>query len=151
MILLDANVLMYALGRPSPLRDPCRDILAAASAPSASVINADVEALQEILHVADRRGDRARGVAAVRSLREMFHEPVVLTGPDIDRAAALMDEYPCLSARDAIHAAVALNHEADAFVSADKAFQDIRELPWTDPIEFAKRLGGEARLGGDAT
>jgi len=141
MILLDTNVLIYAEGREHPHRDACTALIAA-SAKAELAANVDVETLQELLHVYDKRGERNRGLAVIARLRTIFHNPVPITALDIDRAAELLSRHQSLAARDAIHAAVALNRDAEAFVSADKAFATVEGLNSVDPVTFAKQLLG---------
>jgi len=53
--LLDANVVIYALGVPHPYRDPCQWILRALDSDDHDYVM-DAEVLQEVLYVFDRRG-----------------------------------------------------------------------------------------------
>ena len=55
MKLLDANVVIYALGVPHPYRDPCQWILRALDSDDHDYVM-DAEVLQEVLYVFDRRG-----------------------------------------------------------------------------------------------
>jgi len=45
----------------------------------------------------------------------------------------LPSDNPLLGAFDSVLAAVALNRQAEALVSADRAFGSVRTLPWIDP------------------
>ena len=56
MIVLDTTVLVYAKGAEHPLRDPCRQLVAAI-AEGALQATTSVEVIQELVHVrACRRG-----------------------------------------------------------------------------------------------
>ncbi|RMH19390.1 MAG: PIN domain-containing protein [Acidobacteria bacterium] len=61
--------------------------------------------------------------------------PVVLpiTASHLDKTRRLMDLYPSLSARDALHAAVALHSEAAAISSYDRDFDQLAELRRIEP------------------
>jgi len=141
VILLDTNVLIHAFGRPRSHKQPCLDILAAVPALEEQV-NVDVEVLQEVLHVYVLRRQRSDGVTVTRDARLIFHNPLPVSAVDVDLACDLILGHPALQARDALHAAVALNREARAFITADKAFKEIEGLNPIDPAAFAKQLLG---------
>lgn len=61
MKLIDTNIIMYALGRPHPLREKCRNILAGIVNNDVDG-NIDVEVLQELLYVYSSRGEREKGL-----------------------------------------------------------------------------------------
>ena len=48
----------------------------------------------------------------------------------------MLEAYPQLEPRDAIHAAVVLNHGLEAIISADRAFDEITEIKRLDPLEL---------------
>jgi hypothetical protein len=137
--LYDTLVFVYAVGRPHPYRDPCRRIVELASEGSLRG-EASVELVQEFLHVRYRRtGDRAaavresRWVAAIGTLH-----PVTID--DMRSALTLFETVDGLSARDAVHAATALNRGIDAIVTADTAFDGVRSLQRIDPADAARLL-----------
>jgi predicted nucleic acid-binding protein len=53
MIVFDTTVLVYAKGADHPLRDPCRQLIAAAERRIEATTT--VEAIQEFVHVRSRR------------------------------------------------------------------------------------------------
>jgi predicted nucleic acid-binding protein len=59
MSVLDTTVLVYAKGADHPLRDPCRQLIAAIAARRLEATTT-VEAIQELVHVRARHRDRAR-------------------------------------------------------------------------------------------
>ena len=63
--------------------------------------------------------------------------PIVTTAADLDAGLSLFEQHPELGAFDAILAAVALAHGADALVSADAAFAAVPELVLIDPATTA--------------
>lgn len=132
MILVDANVFMYAAGAEHPNKAPASRYLKRVTA---KVVEAaiDAETLQEILHRyrAIRRWEDGRRVYDLaRTL-----VPVVLpvTAPILDSARALLDRHPELMARDALHAAVALKHTGGQICSFDGDFDGIGGVTRTDP------------------
>ena len=93
--------------------------------------------LQEILYVFSNRGDIKTGVEAVLRLLDLFPDVIPITGAEIGTATRLVGQPPRLSVRDAIHAAVALEHGLEGIVTADKVFEHIPGLRRFDPTEVA--------------
>ena len=131
MIVLDTNVLSYALGEEHPLREPCRRVLAA-HGDGRIEVTTTVEVIQEFAHVRARRRPRADAVMLARYFSGAFS--LLVTRPeDLDLGLSLFDQHPALGAFDSVLAGVALNHGAEALVSADRAFGEILQLRWVDP------------------
>lgn len=65
MIVLDTTVLVYAKGAEHPLRDPCRDLVAAI-ADERIAATTTAEVIQEFVHVRARRRDRSDAAALGR-------------------------------------------------------------------------------------
>jgi len=133
--LIDANVLVYARGVPHPYRDACRNLLAEAQAGRLEA-NVDTEVLQEIVHVYWYRKRLARGLDYLDRLLVLFPTPFPVTGETITIARDILGAHPQLQPRDAIHAAVVLNHGLEAIISADRAFDEITEIKRLDPLEL---------------
>ena len=139
MKLLDANVVIYALGRDHTYREPCRAIINQLEERPHDYA-ADTEMLQEILHVFSHRGDIKTGAEAVLRLLDLFPNVIPITAAEIAAATRLIGQPPRLSVRDAIHAAVVLEHGLEGIVSADRAFDFVPGLRRFDPTEVA--VGG---------
>jgi uncharacterized protein len=62
---------------------------------------------------------------------------------DLEAGLRLYEENADLGSCDAVLAAVALNRDADALVSADRAFASVRGLPYVNPAspELDELLG----------
>lgn len=132
MILLDANILMYAAGSAHPHKQPCLDLLGRI-ARSELHAACDAEVLQEILHryrALDRWTEGRRLYDHARALL-----PVILPIDEsiLDEAARLLDAHPRLMARDALHAAVFLRSGASAFCSYDRDFDVISAVRRREP------------------
>ena len=124
MIFVDSNVPMYVAGRDHPLRDPARRFLARARAGEIDVCTS-TEILQEILYryAALKRLDLA---AAVYDLFVQLCPTVLpVTLADTDRAKMLVTKIRGVSVRDAIHAAVMLNHDVTEIATFDRGFDRI--------------------------
>ena len=86
------------------------------------------EVVQEILHVLSRRGLRETGLKLAHHVIELLDPILPVTQADISIACGLMDRYPDLSTRDAIHAGTMLNNGISGIVTSDGHFDDIREI-----------------------
>lgn len=123
-VFIDSNVPMYVAGRDHPLREPARRFLERVRRGEVAACTS-TEVLQEILfrYAGLRRLDLARQVY------DLFVQlcPVVfpVTLADTDRARDLLTSVRGISARDAVHAAVMLNHDVTAIATFDAGFDDI--------------------------
>lgn len=136
-LFLDANIPLYAAGRPHALKEPCREILRLAGGrPQAFFTNAEV--LQELLHryLALRLWPQGREVLLrVATLMRDRIEPV--HAADVLEAARLADQHPALSARDLVHAAVMMRVGSDQIISADRGFDRLPQLTRLDPAHLS--------------
>jgi uncharacterized protein len=136
LILLDANVLMYAVGTEHPHKQPSAQLLEriASGQVDAAI---DAETLQELLHryrALDRWPD-ARSVYGLT--RRLFPTVLPITGETVDAAQQLMDRYRSLMARDAIHAAAVQVNDLAAICTYDRDFDVIDGLPRIEPDDVA--------------
>jgi predicted nucleic acid-binding protein len=124
MIFVDSNVPMYVAGRDHPHREPARRFLEAARAGDADICTS-TEVLQEILY----RYSALRRLDLAASVYDLFVQlcPTVLpvTLADTDRAKTLLVDTPGISVRDALHAAVMLNHDLAEIATFDEGFDDV--------------------------
>lgn len=127
MKLIDTNIILYSLGREHPLKEPCRNIIYKVVSGDISA-NIDVETIQEVFHIYASRNERQKAVKASRYLLEIFPEPFWISKSEILLAISLLDRYPSLVARDAIHAAVVMSNKLSGIISEDKDFDMIRGI-----------------------
>lgn len=131
MILVDTSVLSYAVGMEHPLREPCRRLLQA-HGDGRIEATTTIEVIQEFAHVRSRRRSRADAVTLARHY--MAALPLLVTSAeDLDKGLTLFEQQPALGAFDSVLAAVALNQQLEALVSADHAFGEVLNLHWVDP------------------
>jgi uncharacterized protein len=132
LILIDANIFMYAAGAAHRHKMPSADFLGRVALGEIDAA-ADAEVLQEILHRyrAIRRWDDGREVYALA--RRIVPLVVAITDQIVDRARDLLDEDPRLGARDALHAAVVLSRGIDAICSYDRDLDKIIGLKRIEP------------------
>lgn len=121
MIVLDTTVLVYAKGAEHPLRDPCRELIAAIAQGDVDATTS-VEVIQEFVHVRARRRDRHDAAATGRDYAELLSPLLSVTRPHLERGLALFQQGSQLGAFDAVLAAAAAASGATALVSADSAF-----------------------------
>lgn len=135
MIVLDTSILSYAVGGPHPLREPCRRLIGAVGAGTIDAA-VTVEVLQEFTHVRTQRRTRGDAVALARHYRSALR--VLITElEDLELGLDLFTSHARLGAFDAVLAAVAIRVDAEALVSADRAFGTVAGLRWVDPASPA--------------
>ena len=143
MRLLDTNIFVYAHGRPHPLSEPCRALVGRLGEDTQGY-TIDTELLQEILHVYSVRDDLVTGFAIFDQLIELFPDPAPVTGAEMQKARRLLEQYPALSPRDAIHAAVVQTQGLEGIVTTDRVFQQVRDLRVFDPRKLTRDATPEA-------
>ncbi len=132
MILVDANVLMYAAGAPHPHKDPSTAFLERVATGEVDAV-VDAEILQEILqrYRALDRWEEGRRVFDLT--RTLFPVVLPVTAEVMDRARLLLDAYPHLMARDALHAGVVFEHELEGLCSYDRDFDPVAGVRRVEP------------------
>lgn len=132
MIVLDTTVLVYAKGADHPLRDPCRRLIEALAERRLEATTT-MEAIQEFVHVRARRRDRGDAAALGRDYAELLAPLLAVTYGDLDRGLALYERSERLGAFDAVLAAAAEAAGAQALVSADTAFAELKAVKHVMP------------------
>jgi len=132
VILVDANIIMYAAGADHAHKQPSLAYLEKVGSGEVEA-TIDAEILQEILHRyrAIRRWADGRRVYDLS--RQLFPSVVPVTAEVLDRARQLLDRDTRIMARDALHAAVALTHGLDAICSYDRDFDRIPGITRLEP------------------
>lgn len=132
MILVDANVIMYAAGAAHRHKSASVKFLerVASGEVEAAV---DAEVLQEVLHRYRAIGRWKDGRRVYDAARRIFPLVLPVTAEVLDRARDLMDEHGRLMARDALHAAFVLEHGLEAFCSFDRDFDGLDGLTRREP------------------
>ena len=131
MIFVDSNIPMYVAGRDHPLRDPARRFLERARRGEVELCTS-TEVLQEILY----RYAALKRLDLAASVYDLFVHlcptvlPVALA--DTDRAKTLLTTSRGISVRDAVHAAVMLNHDVEEIATFDEGFDRIEGVARAD-------------------
>ena len=136
MKLLDTGIFLYAQGGPHRYFGPCRALVAGLG-PDSSGYTIDAELLQEILRVYIISGERARAFRTFDRLISLFPQPVPLAAEEALSARQILESYPDLSLRHAIHAGVVSTHHLEGIVTTDKAFAQVSGLTVFDPLALA--------------
>ncbi|HWP64123.1 MAG TPA: type II toxin-antitoxin system VapC family toxin [Candidatus Binatia bacterium] len=131
-VFIDTAIVMYAAGTDHPLRAPCRAIVRAIGDGRLDAVT-NSEVVQEILHRYGAIGRRQEGIALAAATLDLFAPVLPVTHALVRRVPALMEHYPALSARDAIHVATCLHEGIGEIVSPDRAFDGIPGLRRIDP------------------
>jgi predicted nucleic acid-binding protein len=127
VIVLDTTVLVYAKGAEHPLREPCRELIAAIADGRLGATTTP-EAIQELAHVRARRRGRTDAAILARDYAALLAPLITVDGEDLTRGLELFERHEALGAFDAVLAAAAIAREAVALVSADRAFASIPGL-----------------------
>ena len=132
MILIDANIFMYAAGASHMYKAASLKFLHdVARMEYKCCLNAEV--LQEILH-------RYRSIGRWKDGKEVYQlaiqiVPLVqpVTAEILEKTVELMDLYPDLMARDCLHVAHCLVRDLEAICSFDIDFDSVREIRRMEP------------------
>jgi predicted nucleic acid-binding protein len=132
VILLDANIIMYAAGASDPHKAPSVALLERVARGDVDAA-LDAEVLQEILHRyrALRRWNDGRRVYDLA--RRSIVTVLPITAEVTDEARKIMDDHPALMARDALHAAVYRVAGAEAICSYDADLDIVTGLRRIEP------------------
>jgi len=132
MILVDANVLMYAAGSEHPNKAPSVRFLESVADGTVDAA-IDAEVLQEILHRYRALNRWQVGRQVYDAARRIFSVVLPVTSDVLDIARSQMDEHPSLTARDALHASVVDHYNLDGLCSFDRDFDRVPELDRSEP------------------
>ena len=132
-IFLDANIPMYAAGAPSAFKEPCVKILEAVAKGRLDAVT-DVEVFQEILYRYHAIQKPKAAIEISLHFRQCVPNALPIVWDDMELAMKLLHRYNGLKPRDAIHAAVMLNHAITRICSADQDFDRIKEIERIDPL-----------------
>jgi hypothetical protein len=131
LIVLDTTILLYAVGGEDRNREPSRRVIAAITEGRLAA-STSVEVIQEFTHVAARRRDRRTAARLARRYSSLLGPLLVSTAEMLEEALGLYERHRRLGAFDALLAATARAHGAEALVSADRGFSGIRGLRYVD-------------------
>jgi uncharacterized protein len=132
VILIDTNIFMYAAGAKHPYKEPSVRFLEEVTSGGIDVA-IDAEVLQEILHRYFSAKRAPNGGLVYDLVRRAVPLIIPITADIMDGARSLLDRYPDLKARDALHAAVAKGYGIRTICSYDGDFDQIEGLQRMEP------------------
>lgn len=132
MILIDANIIMYAAGARHPHKQPSVLLLARVARGEIEAA-IDAEILQEILHRYRALGRWVDGRRVYDLTRQLFPSVIPVTAEALDRARRLLDSSEHIMARDALHAAIVMMEGHEAVCSYDRDFDRIPGIRRQEP------------------
>lgn len=133
-VFLDTNIFLYAAGASHPWREACAMVLRRVAEGSLDATT-NSEVIQEILYVLTRRGRRDDGVKLARQLMALFPDLLPVTRGDMVDVCRVLDRYPALSVRDAVHVGTMLRSGLKTIVSVDPDFDRVSEIRRVSPDE----------------
>jgi predicted nucleic acid-binding protein len=125
MILIDANVFMYAAGRQSPQRAPCQAYLRSLVEPETNPVCTDAEVLREFLYRYKALGVQEVGFGLVDAITRLSVPVLSIAEADVIEARRLMERFEDLSARDVVHLGVMQQHGIERILSYDRGLDRV--------------------------
>lgn len=129
---LDVNIFFYAAGREHPYKEPSARLIHRIGQDREHVAT-DTEVLQEILYRYWKTQMLDAGVQLCSQVMRLVPEVLPVVTRDIELAQRLLLERRNIEPRDAVHAAVMLNHGLTHLYSYDRHFDLIPGLTRLEP------------------
>ena len=140
MTFVDTSVVMYAVGRPHPLRGPAREFFADAARRRRALCTS-AEVLQELVHAylpVERESTLDSAMAlVVRAGIDVWP----LEADDVHLARRLRTRFPALAARDLCHLASCRRRGVSDIRTFDRAFAAALRTPTLIPTTDGARFG----------
>lgn len=132
---LDSNIIMYAIGAPHPLKEPCIRIVERIEERQLVAVT-DTEILQEILYRYYAVGNASLALDAASHLTVIVEETFPVLPEDIQFAMQLLRQHGGSNVRDAIHCATMVQNKVRSILTADRHFDQFPQLRRIDPADF---------------
>jgi uncharacterized protein len=136
-MFLDANIFMYAAGKPHPYKNPCLHILKDVETRALpAVVNTEI--FQELLYRYTHIGVAEKGIQLCNDALKYPLTILSVTEADVRLAISLFEQHKSagVKPRDAIHAATLKNNGITQLLSADKDFDSFDFLTRIDPNDY---------------
>jgi predicted nucleic acid-binding protein len=130
---IDANLIMYSIGNPHPLRDPCKRFLKKIKSREILGVT-NTEVLHEILYRYFSIGRGTLGEIAYQSMIEFCTDIFPVRVADTDKALEILRMVKGITSRDAVHAATMIHNGIKEIISTDPHFDLIHEIKRIDPL-----------------
>ena len=123
---------MYAAGGLHPHKEPSTRLLRQIAEGELEVVS-DTEVLQELLYRYWHLRILERGLKLVEQVVSIVPVILPVATPDVVLASTLLTQHRRLEPRDAIHAAIMLNHGISRLYSYDRVFDLVPGLMRLEP------------------
>lgn len=131
-VFVDANVFMYVVGVSHPHKAPSIRLLERIAGDETESVT-DAEVLQELLYRYWAVQQLEQGLALCDQVVRVIHAILPVGISDVSVAQHLLRQHRLIEPRDAIHAAVMLNHGVTHLYSYDRHFDAIPGLKRLEP------------------
>ena len=131
-VFVDANIFMYAVGVAHPHKVPSIRLLERIAGDGLEAVS-DAEALQELLYRYWSINRLEQGLALCDQVMRVIPTILPVGSSDVLIAKQLLAQHRTIEPRDAIHAAVMLNHGLTHLYSYDRHFDRIPGLKRLEP------------------
>jgi predicted nucleic acid-binding protein len=133
---IDANMIMYSIGGPHPLREPCKKFLEKIKTQEILCVT-NTEVLQEILYRYFLIERGLLGEIAYQSMIEFCTDIFPVRVADTDRALEILKRVKGITSRDAVHVATMIHNGIREIISTDPHFDLIPEIKIIDPTRLS--------------
>lgn len=131
-IFVDTNIIIYAAGEPHPHKEPSEKFLERVATNQIKAVS-NAEVLQEVLYCYWIIKDKTRGSQILEKTIEIIPLILPVSKNDVLKAKELLNKYPQIEPRDAIHAGTMLNRGIKTICTYDKHYDQIREIKRVEP------------------
>jgi predicted nucleic acid-binding protein len=135
VFFIDANLIMYSIGGPHPLHEPCKKFLEKIKSREILGVT-NTEVLQEILYRYFSIERRTLGEIAYRSMIEFCTNIFPVRVVDTDKALEILKSVNGITSRDAVHAATMIHNGIKEIISTDPHYDLIPEIKRIDPVKL---------------
>jgi predicted nucleic acid-binding protein len=134
MIFIDANIFMYAVGKPHPHKAASETLVRKAARSSRrDSYCTNTEVLQEILHRYISLGMKEIALDIAEGILSLGITILPVQKDDLRRTTKILREFKNLSVRDALHLGVMQTHGITEVATYDRAF---KEIPWVKIVSL---------------
>lgn len=139
MIFIDANIVMYAVGRPHKYKEACARIIVGISEGKIPAVT-DSEILQEILYRYWYIRELEKGLQVFEDFQNLVPKIFPIGREDLVESAQILRKNIPISPRDALHAAVMKKNGVNSILSTDTHFDLILGIQRKDPLTIGESV-----------
>ena len=139
MIFIDANIVMYAVGRPHKYKEACARIIVSISEGKIPAVT-DSEILQEILCRYWYIRELEKGLQVFEDFQNLVPKIFPIGREDLVESAEILRKNIPISPRNALHAAVMRKNGVNSILSTDTHFDLIPGIQRKDPLTIGESV-----------